>query len=102
MFSNSSYNGACISEKSDRAMIEILKQQEDNDKLPRSLPSIAVCAHKTGELEGAIHDGGIIYGSRRDFIICVMTENVSNLENVTGTISNISSLAYKYYNMEPQ
>jgi beta-lactamase class A len=55
-----------------KAMITLLKKCEDHDKFPRYLPGVAV-AHKTGSLDEARTDAGILYLPGGPVALCVMT-----------------------------
>jgi len=92
------YNGQCIGEKEDREMLGILLNQEDNDKIPALLPSRVKVAHKTGELVGAIHDGGIVFGEKQDYIVCIMSEHVTSVKAATLDLANFSEIIYRFLN----
>lgn len=70
------YHHQCVSPKFDDTMIELLKEQTDNEALPAALPNFII-AHKTGELLGAYHDGGIVFGET-DWILVIMTDGYNN------------------------
>jgi beta-lactamase class A len=58
-------------------MIGILKNNFDYAEIPRHLPPGVSVAHKTGALNAARHDCGIIYSPQRDYVLCVLSkENV--------------------------
>ncbi len=71
------YKGDLVDTKSSREMLEILKRQKINDRIPFMLPGSIVVAHKTGMLHNAISDVGIVYTKKGDFIICVLVSDVS-------------------------
>jgi beta-lactamase class A len=54
-------------------MIELLKKCDDKDKFPRLLPDNAIVAHKTGSVNDARTDAGIIYTSGGPVAVCVLT-----------------------------
>jgi beta-lactamase class A len=58
-----------------KEMLDLLKAQKLNDKLPKYLPKGTVIAHKTGEIDYLSHDGGIVYTKNRDYIIVVLSES---------------------------
>lgn len=67
------YLGELISEKASVEMIEILKNQKLNGKMPFFLkPRGIVSAHKTGEDTGITHDVGIVY-TRKPFVMCMLS-----------------------------
>lgn len=68
--------GRAISSDASRRMVAMLKQQRSEDRIPRELPAAAVVAHKTGEIDAARHDCGIVYTTRPDFVLCVLTKDI--------------------------
>lgn len=66
------------------AVIETLKDQQINHKLPALLPKGAVLAHKTGELSGVEHNAGIIYGP--EATVCVSALTMDLEENAHGVV----------------
>ncbi|MDR7867902.1 MAG: serine hydrolase [Sporomusaceae bacterium] len=70
------YNKECVDPESDQKMLDILARQQWNERIPANLPHDLKIAHKTGELGGALHDCGIVFGRQRDYILCMMTKNV--------------------------
>lgn len=63
------WRGELVSADASREMLEILKKQEINHKIPSMLPKNLTIAHKTGEDRGITHDTGIIFAPR-PFILC--------------------------------
>ncbi|WP_094606977.1 hypothetical protein SPSIL_048310 [Sporomusa silvacetica DSM 10669] len=88
------YNSKCLDPKSDKAMLEILKRQEDNLIIPAQLPHHIKVAHKTGELDGMNYDCGIIYGQSHNYILCMMAENVKDEPQVFYDMSAMSLAIY--------
>ena len=86
----------CLDADRDTAMLDILFRQEDKCKLPVLLPPGIPIAHKTGELEGAEHDAGIIYGSDTHYIIVIMTDFLPDAHQGQETIAKISRLVYDF------
>ena len=68
------YNGTLVSPEASAQMLEILRNQKLNGKMPFFLkPRGIACAHKTGEDDGITHDVGIVY-ARRPFVLCMLSE----------------------------
>lgn len=78
-------------------MLEILKKQKLNSKIPFYLRGVAV-AHKTGEDDGITHDVGIVY-AKRPFIVCFCSDGVDT-PSFERTIADISRDMYSIYNAE--
>ncbi|HYE81995.1 MAG TPA: serine hydrolase [Clostridia bacterium] len=86
------WQGKLISPAASKQMLDILKLQQLNHKLPAKLDEEVEVAHKTGEDTGITHDAGIIY-AESPFILCVLSEKTDVVE----TNSFISELAYQAY-----
>lgn len=67
------YRGEAVSPAADSQMVAILRRQHYSEGIPRHLPPEASIANKTGALNAARHDCGIVYGPRRDYVLCVLT-----------------------------
>lgn len=79
-------------EASDR-MIELLRAQQINDRIPALLPEGVEVAHKTGELPGVRNDGGIVWGPGGSYVLVVMGRSVDPNEAVSAE-AEISRLVY--------
>jgi beta-lactamase class A len=91
-------NGELANEENTAKMIDLLKAQRLNNKLPRYLPKETVMAHKTGELGLFSHDAGIVYlPDGNHYVIAVFSETLypSAAEE---RISQISQNVYEYFN----
>lgn len=67
------YAGQLISAEASREMLDILRNQKLNGKMPFFLkPRGIACAHKTGEDDGITHDVGIVY-THRPFVLCMLS-----------------------------
>lgn len=63
-------------------MVDILLRQQCNNKLPFSLPPELPFAHKTGDIAGAEHDGGILFVDNVPVVAVVLTKELE--DNKTG------------------
>ena len=68
------YRGEWISPAADAAMVAILL--------------------KSGELEGAEHDAGIVYGEGCDYVLAVMSDGLPDPERGRGVIARLSRTVY--------
>jgi beta-lactamase class A len=90
-------NGELANAEYTAKMIDLLKAQRLNNKLPRFLPEGTVIAHKTGELGLFSHDGGIVYlPDGNEYIIVVLSETLypSAAEE---RIAELSKEVYSYF-----
>ncbi|MDK2899345.1 MAG: beta-lactamase class [Patescibacteria group bacterium] len=67
------YNGDLLSKSSTDNFIGLLKASKLNNWLPSGLPENTVIAHKVGTLYGYVHDAGIIYGTKKDIVVVLLT-----------------------------
>ncbi|MBI2622076.1 serine hydrolase [Candidatus Microgenomates bacterium] len=77
-------------------MISLLLQQELNDRIPKYLPKEAKVAHKTGEIDFAKHDAGIVFANSGDYLIVVLSES-DNPSAASERIANLSKAVYEYF-----
>ena len=68
------YAGTLVSPQASAEMLEILRNQKLNGKMPFFLkPRGIACAHKTGEDDGITHDVGVVY-AKKPFVLCMLSE----------------------------
>lgn len=91
------YRKELVSKKASEAMLEILKKQRVNDRIPRYLPDEVDVAHKTGTLRDTVSDVGIVFTKKGDFIISVLTQNIKSWRTAKKFISRIADSTYWYY-----
>lgn len=96
LFFEKLYKGELIDKNYSDKMLGLLKNQKKNGKLPKYLPQGLVFAHKTGELGGLSHDGGIVYTQKGDYIIVVFSLTSSQVL-ADEKIANISKAVYNYF-----
>jgi len=96
LFFEKLYKGEIIDRQYSDKMIDILKEQTLNDRIPKYLPDKTEVAHKTGELFNSKHDGGIVYSSRGNYIIVVLTDT-KDVKQAAENIANFSKAVYDYF-----
>lgn len=90
------YRGTLVSEAASAKMLEILKAQRLNGKMPFYLHSRNVpVAHKTGEDDGITHDVGIVF-SERPFVLCMLSNetDVPEFERLIQDAADVLSRAH--------
>lgn len=97
LFFDKLYNGQLTNKTYTDDMINLLKQQRLNEKIPQYLPFDVDIAHKTGELDNYSHDAGILYTPNGDIIVVVMSES-DDPSLANGRIANIAHAVYNYFN----
>lgn len=78
-------------------IVDILKRQQCNNKLPFLMGENLGFAHKTGDLPGVEHDAGILFLENTEVIVVVMTKNLK--DNAEGIKFNkdIGKMVYDYF-----
>lgn len=90
------YKGKLADKQNTNEMLNLLKNQQINNKLPKYLPKGTIIAHKTGELDNFSHDAGIVYSERGDYVIVVLSKS-DNLQEAEDRIAKISQAIYGYF-----
>ncbi len=94
------YKGEMGNPENTQKMLDLLKAQQLNDKLPKKLPEGTTVAHKTGEIGNFSHDGGIVYTPSGDYIIVVMSDTKIPAA-AEDRIADISREVYNLYSQIP-
>ena len=79
----------------DRRMVEYLLDQRINDRLPLLLPPGTPVGHKTGEVDGLTHDGGLVLLPGRPYSIVVLAEGESPAEG-RAVVAELSWLVHAH------
>lgn len=88
--------GTSFKPASAQKMIEILKGQEFNEKIPAGLPPGIPVAHKTGDITGFHHDAAIVYPpGEKPYILVVMTEGYQDEKDANRAIAAISQVVWE-------
>lgn len=91
------YHGQLADVSRTNLMLDLLKRQTLNDKLPKYLPVNTLIAHKTGDLNEDSHDAGIVYSPKANYIIVVLSQS-DDPESASESISLLSRAVYQYFN----
>lgn len=92
------YSGKYLTPESRENFLSLLKSQQINARLPQGLPSTIEIGHKTGDIEGYVHDGGIIFGLSGDYILVVLSGPWSlPLDQVNDRFADISRQVFNHY-----
>jgi beta-lactamase class A len=94
-------NREIVSPEASDEMLQLLEQQEINDRLPALLPEGTVCAHKTGDLVNVVHDAGIVDGEDGPVIVTVLSEAVPDHERTINVIQRLGLIAYGDFDLPP-
>jgi len=90
------YMGELVNSKISNDILSLLKEQEFDDRIPKYLPEKIEVAHKTGELLGVKHDAGIVFTSKGDYIIVVLSKT-DNESVAAEKIAEFSKDVFSYF-----
>ena len=94
---NKVYRQTLVDKELSIIALDFLTSQKVKDRIPRYLPKETVVAHKTGLERGVVHDAGIVFGPKGNYIICVFVKDFSSYETAKKFIAQASLLAYNLY-----
>lgn len=83
------YKGTILSDDSRSTLLSLMKQQEYRSGIPSGIGSAGTVADKVGFLDGLLHDAGIVYSEKGDYVMVIMTDGSS-----WSTISQAAALIY--------
>ena len=91
------YRGEFVSHLASRQMEELLLNQQITYKIPSTIPSESRVANKTGETSDCENDAAIVYTPKGDYILCIMSCEVSSKNSAVDSLQEMSSLIYSYF-----
>ncbi len=89
-------NGKVVSPKASEEMLALLAAQQISDRLPAWLPEGTRVAHKTGNLEGLVHDVGVVYAPTGPVVVVVLTEGLGE-DQANEFIAKVGRLTYEAF-----
>lgn len=79
-------------------MLSLLEAQQRRSKIPAQIPDGVTIANKTGELPGIENDTAIVYGDKNPYIICIMTDGLTDSTLAVNYMANMSGNIYGFFN----
>ncbi|HEX7240519.1 MAG TPA: serine hydrolase [Longimicrobiaceae bacterium] len=101
------HEGRAVSPALDSLALAMLRANQDGSKLTRWLPESVTVAHKSGDVDRARNDCGIVYGPDAPVALCVMTrENRETTYAVDAPahllIGRVAREVFRHYNPSAQ
>lgn len=88
------YRGEIVDPQYSGKMLDILKRQRLNDRIPKFLPAQVAVAHKTGELDDIKHDAGIVF-AQNPYVLVVLSQTPTPAEAAAVT-ADLSREIYEF------
>ena len=76
-------------------ILDYMNQQERRGKIPSGLPAGVSSGNKTGELSDVENDAAIVYADSGTYVLCVMSQNLSDAYTARQFIIRTSSVVYE-------
>ena len=77
-------------------MRQILLAQEFSEEIPAGLPRGIPVAHKTGWIQGILHDAAIVYPpGRAPYVLVVLTGNIPQEDVARSLIADLSRIVWQ-------
>ncbi len=91
--------GKGLSEVSQHGVLDTLRRQLLNNRIPAGLPPGTICAHKTGSLKGVRNDAGIVY-AKQPYVIALYSKNLADERSAENTLVDISAAVWEAFGGE--
>ena len=92
------YHRSLVSKDISERCLRLMKLSRTNDRIPALLPAEITVAHKTGLERGICHDAGIVFTSKGNFLICVLTKHSeATSRSAKELIAKAAFYAYQYF-----
>ena len=79
-----------------QAMLDILKGQELNEKIPVGLPAGIPVAHKTGDITGVHHDAALVFPpAEKPYVLVVLTAGINDEQRANQAIARLSRIVWE-------
>lgn len=89
--------GKLVNREASGQMIQILLDQHFNSILPALLPRDVKVAHKTGNITGVEHDGGIVMlPNGKQYVLILLSRDLPDSEQGKQLLSRISAAVYRH------
>lgn len=95
------YRGGLVSREASAKMLRILKNQQFDDLIPfylnEFLPEHSI-AHKSGGLDGVLHDAALIDAGKEPFVLCLFGSGLKDRTVFARAIGEIAGRIYGMFN----
>jgi len=86
--------GSVVSQAASAEMVAVLGRQEVNDRLSTGFPPGTRFSHKTGDLDGVMHDAGIVWTPAGPRVIVVLTAEYADRDSAIALDGRLAADSY--------
>lgn len=88
--------GVGVSAVARDGIIDIMKRQKFNDRIPAGLPEKVEVAHKTGSIKGVRNDAGIVYAPR-PYVIALFSKRLEDERAGVNALADLSRVVWQTF-----
>jgi beta-lactamase class A len=92
--------GIGLSSSSREGIIDIMKRQKFNERIPAGVPEKIEIAHKTGSIKGVRNDAGIVYAPESPYVIGVFSKNLADEKAGVACLAELSRVVWETFGAE--
>lgn len=92
--------GVGLSAASREGMLDIMKRQKFNDRIPAGVPENTDVAHKTGSLKGVRNDAGIVYAPAGPYTIALFSKRLDSEKRGVQALGDLSTIVWETFGDE--
>jgi beta-lactamase class A len=89
--------GIGLSSSSRDGIVDIMKRQKFNDRIPAGVPEKIEIAHKTGSLKGVRNDAGIVYAPGGPYVIGVFSKRLADERAGVACLAELSRVVWETF-----
>jgi beta-lactamase class A len=89
--------GAGLSEAARDGVIDTMKRQKYNERIPAGLPENIVVAHKTGSIKGVRNDAGIVYAPAGPYVIALFSKGLADEKGGVDCLADLSRIIWEAF-----
>ena len=87
--------GVGLSAGARASMLDIMKRQKFNDRIPAGVPENTDIAHKTGSLKGVRNDAGIVYAPAGPYTIALFSKRLGSEKAGIQALGDLSKIVWE-------
>jgi len=92
--------GVGLSAAARDGIIDIMKRQKFNERIPAGVPENIEIAHKTGSIKGVRNDAGIVYAPNGPYVIGVFSKNLADEKAGVACLAELSRVVWETFGEE--
>jgi beta-lactamase class A len=86
--------GEAVTPAASQRMLDLLTNQQQNDRVPAPLPLNMRVAHKTGEQPGLRHDAALVFAPSGAYVLAALVQDAPDEAAARSTIVDVSRAVY--------